>query len=137
MGKVVKWIVLVVVLLGLGSTFIHLQNKKLKSGYCFAEKRYLKNSELEESAIKGLLSLMDENKVSIQDNDGRSITFSNIEDFKKKNFSCCGETQKFGIFKTLDGGRFIVPLNLEDTSYLSKSNIRILVSPCGRSTGFL
>lgn len=133
----VKWIILAFVLFGLGAIYVHSHNKKLNSGYCFSEKRHLKNSELEEAAIKGLLSLMDEKKVSIRDVNDRNVSFLNIEDFKKQNSTCCGETQNFRIFKTLDGGRFIVPLNLEDTFYLSKSNIRILVSPCGRSTGFL
>jgi hypothetical protein len=88
--NIAKWIILIFVIIGSGVFFAHSQNKKLKSGYCFAEKRFLSEHEFVEISVRKLISDESEQKSTAGSPDNiDDIEYETIQEFFSVNPNCC------------------------------------------------
>jgi hypothetical protein len=65
-------------------------NKKLRSGYCFAQERYLTDKEIIDAAVAGTIELFNKQQSTLAEEDRHpDLQFSSVEDFYEKNPYCC------------------------------------------------
>jgi len=146
-----KKIISGIVLLGIiGAAFYGYDyRRKFRTGYCFAEKRYLSDTEIIEPAIEGLVRRLDRFYNSLPpDKQAEYIHYRDVGTFKRLNPGCCerqfSEVKKRPTFRSKwamrESGKFYFFWDIQFMERHDRLNPSIRkagfsITPCGKLRG--
>ncbi|MDB2439333.1 hypothetical protein N9W89_11505 [Hellea sp.] len=131
-----KWpVILVLAIMVTGITIVFsIHHKKKSNGYCFDAKRYLSQTELRDAAVEGFINRTASGNIKLPE--GIDVPAVSVSNFIVKEPDCC-HLKRDNKLKTIDGLRFIVPLEIESNNSTDVYRMRMLVTPCGYNSGHM